>query len=383
MRRTLTTATSVLGLALGLLAAPTAWAQDDWETDDDFSFGDEEPEEDAPERLETEDDLDVDETGDEALEDFENTEDDEDLLGDDGVPKANDSGDSPSIYREAQDANRGAAPDDEILAWEEYLQTYPNSAYRDRITKRVAELEAQMYKGGDIVEETGPIDAMDQEIHFSHPLQLENIDPRTRLQLGVEWGLPSYVNLFVDYEHQIARTFSFHIGARRRFTGYSIEPGIHWALVKSAKTDTLVTVILDAHVNTIPTWVGVRPQLAIGKRFGAVDLQIQGGPDMELRSFDVGMPVRIVGGASATYDASDTVKVFLETGVHMKQLTRDGGSFRYNTATFGMKFFPKKDKRTDQQSDDVEVNMGASVPYTYNYWTYHFGSVMVQSNLYL
>ena len=88
------------------------------------------------------------------------------------------------------------------------------------------------------------------------------------------------------------------------------------------------------------------------------------------------MGYRLVGGISATYAASDAVRIFLESGYNMKDVTRSGGFYRFNIITFGMKFFPKKD------SDDVEVNMGASVPYSTNYWAYHYGSVMVQANKY-
>ena len=375
-------------IAFGLVLAQPALAQDDFEMEDDFTFeGEEEPADDS-ERLDDADDLDsVDDAGDEDLEDFfdDDEEGGDDLLGDDANPTAADSTDSPAVYRQTIDSVKDAQPDEEIQVWEQYLQTHPTTAFRDRISKRIAELEQLMYDGG-IIDSSGPIDAMDQEIHFAHAMTLENIDPRTRFQIGAEFGLPSYINLFVDYEHAFARNFSAHAGVRRRYTGYSVEPGFHWALVKSTRTNTIVTLIGDLHVNTIPSWFGVRPQLALGKRFGEnLDLQIQGGPDFELRSFDAdgGPPIRIVGGANASYHASDTVRIFFETSWNMKQLTREGGSFRYNIVSFGMKFFPKKDKRTDQVSDDVEVNMGANVPYSYNYWTYHLGSAMVQTNLYL
>lgn len=386
MRRTFSFPLTALGTLAGLALAQPAFAQDDWETDDDFTFeGEEDEPEEDPERLDTADDLEaVDDEGDEDLEEFFDPDDEgDDLLGEEGDPEASDSGDSPAVYREVVDRVRDYAPDDEIQEWEEYLQTYPNTPFKDRISKRIAELEAEMYSSG-IVRDTGPVDAMDQEIHFAQAMTLENIDPRTRFQVGAEFGLPSYINLFADYEHAFARNFSAHFGVRRRYTGYSIEPGVHWALVKSSRTKTLVTFIGDLHVNAIPSWVGVRPQIAVGKRFGEdLDLQIQGGPDFEMRSFDSGMPIRIVGGLNATYHASDTVRVFVESGVHMKQLTRQGGSFRFNTVSFGMKFFPKKDKRYDTVSDDVEVNMGANVPYSYNYWTYHLGSAIVQGNIYL
>ncbi len=374
--------------ATALLAAPAARAQDDFDLDDDdFTFEGDEPEQDDGQRLEGPDDLDAaDDESDESLEEFfDPDEADEDLLGDEGEPSASDSGDTPALYRETLDRVKGLPPDEEIQEWEQYLQTWPNTPFRDRISKRIAELESQMYQS-DIIEDRGPVDAMQQEIHFSQALLLENIDPRTRLQLGAEWGLPDYINLFADYEHQIVRKFSVHAGVRRRYSGYSLETGARWAVVKSTRTRTLVTGIVDFHYNANPAWPGLRPQLALGKRFGdALDAQILAGADLQLYAFDSGMPVWIIGGASATYRASDIVRIFLETGWNMRALStaNDAYFFRFNTATFGMKFFPKKDRRTQATSDDVEVNMGASVPYSYNYWTYHLGSVMVQSNMYL
>ena len=384
MRRAIRPLLAAFGLAFGLCLAPAALAQDEWEQDDDIIFeGEEEPEEEV-ERLEEGDDLEsVDDAGDDTLEEFsdpteETGEEDQDLLGEDaGPPPAVESGDTAQIYREKSEEIADWAPDEQIQAWEVYLAEYPNTPFRERITTRIAELEQQMYdsnigRGGD------GIDAMEQELNFAQALQLENIDPRNRFQVGFEWGLPDYINLFLDYERAFARTFSAHIGVRRRYTGYSIEPGVHWALVKSTRTNTLVTLIADAHFNTNPAYLGVRPQLAFGKRFGKkLDAQLQLGTDLELRN---PFGLRLVGGISATYAASDAVRIFLESGYDMKDVTRSGGFYRFNVITFGMKFFPKRD--SGQVSDDVEVNMGASVPYSTNYWQFHYGSVMGQANIY-
>ena len=98
------------------------------------------------------------------------------------------------------------------------------------------------------------------------------------------------------------------------------------------------------------------------------------GVDLELRSV---LGLRLIGGAAATYAASDTVRMFVETNWNMKDLGRDGGFFRFNVVTFGMKFYPGK-----SEPKTTEVNMGATVPYSTNYWAYHYGSVMVQANKY-
>ena len=45
-----------------------------------------------------------------------------------------------------------------------------------------------------------------------------------------------------------------------------------------------------------------------------------------------------------------------------------------------MKFYPgRSDDGVNQNSD---VNMGATVPYSYNYWQFNYGSVLVNTNRY-
>ena len=375
---------TLLLLALGF-AATSAYAQDgDFEDDDDFTFEGDSEEADDSSRLEEGDNLDsVDDSGDDDLDNFEdplddeeNEEDNGDLLGEE-APTVN-SGDSSRVYRDVQDSVKTMGPDEEMAVWETYLEDYPNTPFRERIRDRTQTLQEALYSQriGSVSGAGG--DAQDQEIKFADALQLENIDPRTRFQAGFEWGLPAYINLFVDYEHALSRKFSLHAGARRRDTGYSVEPGVHWAVVKSARTNTLVTLIGDLHFNATPSWLGVRPQIAFGKRMGKTDFQMQMGPDLELRN---PAGVRVVGGMAAHYAASDNVKVFLETHWSMKDIGRSGGFYRFNTASFGMKFFPKKNG--DDVSEDLEVNMGATVPYSRNYWSYHQGSVMASTNFYL
>ncbi|HEY5633121.1 MAG TPA: hypothetical protein VIT02_05130, partial [Burkholderiaceae bacterium] len=70
------------------------------------------------------------------------------------------------------------------------------------LAERLDRLE-QMARGQ--LELQSQIDAMRQELDFAHPMQLENINPRTRLQVGFEWGIPDYMNLIGDYEHQFVR----------------------------------------------------------------------------------------------------------------------------------------------------------------------------------
>jgi hypothetical protein len=382
----------VLALAASWLASP-AFAQsaddDDKEDseekkeqdllDDDDVFGDEDDDLMIPtvERIESADQLlNLDDAPeDEATEAFRDDEADTfDLLGDEATQIATGPGaDTDQIYRAAVSRYGAMQPDEEAAAWEAYLAKYPNSAYKKRIDDRVTLLMEGMY--GRVATAEASIDAQDREIGFAQALLLENIDPRTRLQAAFEWGIPTWFNLAADYEHALSRRFSLHGGIRRRYSGWSIEPGAHWALVKSSRTDTLVTVIGDLHLNTNPAFFGVRPQLALGKQVGKFDLQAQAGPDITFGAPSVG--IGVVGGAAATFLASDTVALFLETALTTKGFAWEGAPFQFDTATFGMKFFPTaKDRRQD------EINAGATVPYVARYWQYHFGSLAMQYSHY-
>ena len=55
------------------------------------------------------------------------------------------------------------------------------------------------------------------------------------------------------------------------------------------------------------------------------------------------------------------------------------GSFRFNQLTFGMKFVQWKGKKQQK----FEAGFGANAPYTSNYWSYHYGSIMGDVNYYL
>ncbi|MEZ4241412.1 MAG: hypothetical protein R3F59_35730 [Myxococcota bacterium] len=367
-------------IAAALLFGAPAFAQDENDLDDledDIDFdpaprpaAPTDPQPPAPEP----DDGDEQDGG---LEDFRDDGEEIDLLGEE--PTNPQGADSETVYRATAARLGKLEPDEELAGWEAYLAQYPNSAFRKRIESRMDELTDLIYSGGP--QQTGPVDAMRQELDFAQAMQLENINPRDRLQIGFEWGLPDFLNLSADYEKALARQVSFHAGLRRRYLGYNIEAGMRFALVKSIRTGTLVTVIADARLNTIPAYPGFRPQLAIGKRFGKVDAQIQGGADFTLQPV-VGFQPAATGGASLYYAASDRVGVFAETALYMKPVAEDGafpgGTFRFNVVDFGMKFFPGSgDKR------DMEINFGATVPYMQQWWQFHYGSVMGQFNYYL
>ena len=391
-----TALTRFLTLALLAFSAPAlAQSTDDFDPEegDEFEFedladpgtndttgseGDEESE-----RIEEDDDLDMlGDPDDDELEGFEDALDGEDepfdlLDGEEDAGEILPGQDTAAAYRAALARLEKQAPDEELQGWEAYLAEYPNTLFRKAIEQRMEEVEQSLY-GMRIGQQGGGVDALNAEIPLSTGMLLENINPRTRLAAGFEWGLPNYINLMADYEHAVSRTFSFHAGVRNRYSGYSIEPGVHWAMVKSTRTQTIVTLIGDLHFNTVPAYAGIRPQLAIGKKFGdRLDLQAQLGPDIEFRS---PLDLRIVGGFNATIHASEVVGIFLESMVHMKNFQWDNGAFTFNTITFGLKFYPGAN---DDGPKNTEANFGGTVPYWNNYWQFHFGSLMGQANIFL
>jgi hypothetical protein len=199
------------------------------------------------------------------------------------------------------------------------------------------------------------------------------------VRVGFEWGFPAYLNLLLDGEYQILRELSGHAGIRRRYTGWNLETGVKYAPIKSVRTGTVVSGLLDLHINTNPFFPAVRPQLGVGQVFkvgGGLHVQAQGGVDLEFWS-EPGMQVRYVGGANIFYQAADNVGVFVETSTNMKHLGGDGdlGSFRFNLVTFGLRFSPG--------GAPARIGLSANVPYTSNYWAYHFGAIQGDVNYFL
>ena len=302
-----------------------------------------------------------------------------DLLQED--PEANQTlgGDSDQIYRKELERVEKMDVDDEMQIWEAYLTRYPNTAFRNQIEARVKELEDKLYDAArpDNGEGDGPVDNKDKQLSFSQALLLESINPRRRVFVLLEWGLPDWASLALGYEHAFGKKFSVQGQFRRRFSGPSIEAGVRWSLVKSQRNRMLVTVLADVHVNAAPAFFGFRPQLAIGKSFGNLDIQAQGGVDLTpRRKFDV----YGIGGLHLTYRIAKPIAVFAESSLLIKNQSGAAGPFRFNQIAFGMRFFPL---RKAKKPDNVEVNLGASIPYTSAYWQYHYGAVVGQTNIYL
>ena len=302
-----------------------------------------------------------------------NGETGEDLLdGEEEVGKGGPGQDTEAIYRAFVETMKGEPADEELQAWEGYLAKYPKSLFSERIKKHMEELEDALYGDGPRVTPTG--DAKDDEIDLAVPLQLDPVNPRQMLQVGFEWGLPSYINLYGDYTHPIRRNLAAHVGIRNRYTGWRLETGARWAFVKSTRTQTVATLIVDVHLNTIPAYPVFRPILAAGKKFGRLDLIAEMGVEVDTRG-QAG--VRPIGGINATLAANDTVKIFLEGNTYQQWLDSPKGTlgYRFEVATFGLKFLPAGQ---GLERGDLEVNIGATVPVSTQFWMFHYGSIMGQ-----
>jgi len=361
-----------------LFTSPVLADDDDWFGDD----SEESSEDEEWDRLEDDDsDIDMDSDPDEA--DSESSTDPDDLE-DDGADLLDeeiandeiggDGEDNAKIYRSAQDKAHNLGYEEELIFWGKYVEKYPNSIFAQQIEERMDMLSNKAYAEEIDDERDEPVmDAGRKEIRFATPLSLESLDPRTRIRGGFEWGFPSYFNLLIDYEQQITREISAHAGFRRRYTGWNLEFGGKWAIIKSARTRSLLTLIVDARLNTEPAYLGIRPLLAGGKRFlvpntKGIDVQLQTGVDWEIRN-----PSRMffVGGFNVFVWATETVGAFVETNWNLKQGPEGGYGndkpFAFNVFTFGMRFKP--------QNNPTHMALSANVPYFNNYWGWHYGAV--------
>lgn len=367
----------------GLLLATPAVAQDD---DDDWLFEDDDDildEDDSSEEDEWMEDF-----GDEEGEE-ESFEDDEDFFDEAEELRPRLEGeDTADIYRAHIAEVRGLPADEESLSWERYLRKYPNTSYRTRIDERMTELEQEMFGGSFEGPSTGnSLDAGRTELHFAQPVSLENIDPITKLRVGFEMGLPDYTNGIIDFEYQIFREMSAHVGFRDRFSpGGSFELGAKYALIKSARTKTLLTAIADVRFGTVPFYPALRPQLAFGQRFDVgdmqLDVQVQAGSDMTFIDGSDSSAVfepRLIGGGNITLIPSDRVRIFMETSTYMKDFDFEAKAFVFNQLTFGLKIIGRKPSNEIQ----YEIGAAANAPYLSRFWGYHLGAVTADMNWYL
>lgn len=262
-------------------------------------------------------------------------------------------------FRSRVEAFGRLPPDEEIEAWEAWLDETPDSPFRDLALARIDTLTL------DAPPAPPPVKPA---LRLAQGVLMEDFDPRSGVKFGFQIGLPEYLDLMADYEHALRSTWSVHGGVRRRITGWSVEGGSRWALVKTRTT--LVSILGDVRVNTAPAFGAIRPQLGVGQRLGRLDLALVGGADVELRE---GGGATWLGAGNATVRVTDAARVFLEGSWLLKHPTWPGGAFRYDTVTLGIELLFGK-----TESDRVAAHIGATVPSFYRWWLPNQGSAMVR-----
>lgn len=384
---------TLLTLALPALAADKKKDEDDDEVevekglDVDESDFKEEGDDDAPPPARLEEDDKAEEEGDEL--DFDDEDDTEALKFTDeddqkSVQPRQPGEDTAQIYRDGQKKVKDMSPDEEQIFWEDYLKRYPKSLFADRIETRMDELSVLMF--GDRVEGSDigarAVDAADRELNLTVPMKTAPVDTRTHVSVGAEWGFPSWASGQLDVEYAFLRQASAHLSLERDFAGAAISPGARYALIKSSRTGTVLSGGLDFKINAGPTFMAFRPTVGFGQRLRVMeglDIQANMAIDVETREdSDLRWSWALVGGLRP----NEIVSVFWEWNWDAKYLSNpDVDTFTFFTTNLGLKFQAKK--ATNEQGDGkIDVGIGASFPYTTNYWGFYAGSVNFLGDFY-
>lgn len=398
-------------LAFALVGASPAWAKDkddkkekseEEEEDDklgapgeagpdedDFKEEDEEDDAPPPKRL---DEGDTEEPGEDNSDDidFSDTGDDDEIdFKDDSeqetVAARGPGEDTAQLYRDQQKKCQEMNPDEEQIAWEEYLKKYPKSLFKDRIETRMEELSNLMFservEGSD--KGANPDrDAALRELNFATPMSFRSVDPRSKITAGVELGLPNWFGGNLDLEWGIKRNWSVHGGLGRGFAGGEVVAGTKYSLVKSSRTGSILTGGVDLNLNMGPAFLALDPWVGFGQRIrmlDGLDLQLNLGVPLELR--EVFVP-RLSTNFSAELHANQTVSVFLNTNIDAKYLGgADTPTFKFMTGALGLKFTGAKGKGVDKNGR-LLIDVGANAPYNHAYWGFYRGAIDVGGEYY-
>ncbi len=305
--------------------------------------------------------------------------------------------DTAQLYRDFQKKQAEVTPDEELIAWEAYLKKYPKSLFRERIETRTEELSALLF--GERVpgsDRGGQREAAaDRELNFTNPLQFSSADPRSRIGATVEIGIPNWASPHLDAEFQVLRELSVHAGLKQDVTGLGVVLGGKYAIIKSARTHTVLSGALDFDLNSSPTFPKLRPAVRFGQELPflqGLHLQAEIGVTAELRD-PAGL--RYFYGINAELRANEVVYAFAETSGTIKYLGADEFSaFNFMVVSFGMKFVPTKGgmpmvtaKKNGpfilHDSKPVVIILGANIPYSHKYWGFYQGSVTLGGEWYL
>jgi hypothetical protein len=307
--------------------------------------------------------------------------------------------DTTPIYRRQLAAVEGMPPDEEVMAWEAYLQQYPNSLFRSQIEQRTDELLSSQYRGRPRTEQA-TIDARKQQLYFVQPLRMPNLNPRSRVNLNLQIGFGAQT-LFTggqaDFEWAFLRNVSVHGGFDGTFNGWGIDAGARYAFVKSTKHQLVATIMADARVNLSGTpFFQARPTIGLGKIFGPVQLLVSFGADIGTRTpkgvdafGDVSRtvePVALLGGLHLAARLAPPVALFVESDFYLRDVGRkdlqgDPGVYAFQTLSFGLRFYPRIKTRPDP--DPLELAAAGQVGVVSNYLQPYLGAVSLQGTYYL
>ncbi len=284
--------------------------------------------------------------------------------------------DNATIYKQKQADMKDLPNDEEVMAWEAYLDEYPNSVYRERIEARIDLLLSKEYDESDANTPGAGADADKKQILFAQSLEMPNLNPRTKIQGGFQFGFPGYFAGNIDYEHAILRNVSVHGGVSGRYSGWGVEAGARYAFVKSTRDQLVATLIADIRMNFNPVFFQVRPQIGFGKIIGPAQIQASFGAEIGTRKQET---VALIGGANVTIRAAKPVGVFVESNFHVRDLGREGGPLAFSEVSLGIKLYPTLKRRND---DPVEISAAGAVPTAMQYLQYYYGAVQAQGTYY-
>lgn len=373
------------------LTSTPAFAQDD----EDF-FGDEEEEsfeeedffgddeEDEPiERGEEQsaddsDDDDFLDDEDEDIDSFSDEEEDEEDLFDEPSTEdevTQEGADTSKIYRAQVAELKGAAADEEVMAWEAYLETYPNSLFRTIIEERVEELIGQQFgEVGRVSTGVAKGGAALDELNFTNAFNGANVNPRTRVRASLMYGFPSFVGGQFDFEYGILRNLSVHGGFAGGYTGWGLETGVRWAFVKSTRAQLVATLIGDFKLNFGPFTGLFRPQIGFGKILGPVQILLTAGAEIDFRQ---NASVAIIGDLHLHFRLAEAVALYVEADTYVRKLGREEGAYHFESVLVGFKFYPKMKKG---RKDSIQVGVGGVAPVANDYLGYYQAGATVQAD---
>lgn len=356
---------------------------------DEGAFKDDDSEDDAPARPKEDDKGDDAEEPDAGTLDLDDDDEGEAIKFDDedeqqALQPRQKGEDTAKLYRDQEKKVANMTPDEELLSWESYVQRYPKSLFRERIDNRMEELSALLFSERVAGSDRGARaqDGAKRELDFATPVKLAPVDTRTHASVGVQYGFPGYVGGNLDLEYAFMRQASAHVRAFRDFSGGAFALGPKYAILKSARTETIVTAGLDVKFNGSPFFTSLRPMVGAGQRLRllrGLDLQLELAADFELRDDS---DTRWFGGFSAELQPTEIVWIFAETSLDVKYLDRKPDSFRFFVTSFGLKF--RVFKGVDENGKlRTLVGLAADAPYSKAYWGFYEGSAFIFANTYL